>query len=195
MPRAQRAPSPASAVGRVCSRRDQPWLVAPDSHSQEAPGWKAQTQSTCWVSQGKPGERRREHTQTGIPSGHPSVELPMPAPRCPASTGKTALGIGILDATLLLPVDHLGPPRKTLPLQQEGGSKKQSLGLGVCEPFTLRGREGGTCHGSTCASLRARVCPCGARAQRVHTWCTRARVCICVGAARADGLTKLLEPI
>ena len=185
MPRAQRAPSPASAVGRVCSRRDQPWLVAPGSHSQEAPGWKAQTQSTCWVSQGKPGERRRKHTQTGVLSGPPSVELPMPAPRCPASAGKTALGVGILDATLLLLVDHLGPPRKTLPLQQEGGSKKQSLGVGVCEPLTLRGREGGglapagPAHGSTCASLREHVCPCGV----VPRACTRgAHVLVRAGA-------------
>lgn len=184
--------------------------MAPGSNSQEAPGWKAQTQSTCWVSQGKPGERRCEQTQTGVPSGSPSVELPTPAPRRPASIGKTALGVGILDATFLLLVDHLDPPERTLPLQQKGGSKKQTLGLGVCETFTLRVHEGGGCGAWTRRDLSlcvcvpcTRVCACGVCARLVHTqcacvcvcWCTCARVCICVGAAGADGLTKLLEPI
>ncbi|MXQ96945.1 hypothetical protein E5288_WYG017883 [Bos mutus] len=92
-------------------------------------------------SWGKPGERRCEQTQTRVPSGSPSVELPTPAPRRPASIGKTALGVGILDAAFLLLADHLGPPERTLPLQQKGGSKKQTLGLGVCETFTLRVHE------------------------------------------------------
>ena len=120
-----------------------------------------------------------------------------------------------MDATLLLPVDHLGPPRKTLPLQQEGGSKKQSLGVGVCEPLTLRAVKVGAWPQrdlptaplvQACASVCARVASCPERAHVVHMClcvlvrvCTRvhacARVCLCVGAARADGLTKLLEPI
>lgn len=223
MPRAQRAPSLASTVGRVCSRRRQtrargPRLKQPGGPRPEGPdsehllvfAFLRENQASAGVSRPRPRPPR--------PPGPPSVRLPTPAPRCPASTGKAALGAGFLE-----PPSCSWPTTWALPggpclSQKEGGNKKQTLGRGVCETLTLQACEGRGCGAWPRRDLptaprepvRAHVCAC--TCARVHhvafvpttcthgarvcvCWCTCARVCICVSAACADGLTELLEPI
>lgn len=191
MPRAQE-PLLRLCRGQVYSTR--PTLArGPRLTQPGGPRLEGSRPDTCWVSQGKPGgagvSTPRRHPQGILPSSCP-CQLPGALP-----PGKTALGIGILDATLLLRLTTWALPGKTLPLQQEGGSKEAKPGSWA----SVRRR-------SLCGAVKvglprlhlykpARAC---ARVALVPSACTRGacvHVCICVGAASADGLTKLLEPI
>lgn len=212
MPRAQRAPSLASTVGRVCSRRRQtrargPRLKQPGGPRPEGPdsehllvfAFLRENQASAGVSRPRP----RRRLPPPRPPGPPSVGLPTPAPRCPASTGKAALGAGFLE-----PPSCSWPTTWALPggpclSQKKGGNKKQTLGRGVCETLTLQAREGRGCgawprrdlpmaprepvRAHVCACTCARVCAC--TCARVHhvafvpSTCTHgAHVFVCAGA-------------
>ena len=189
-----KTPSLASTMGRVCSHRRQTWargprLKQPGGPRPEGPeaehllvfAFLRENQASTGVSRPRPLPR----LPPPRPPGPPSVGLPTLAPRCPASTGKAALGAGILE-----PPSCSWPTTWALPggpclSRKERGNKKQTLVRGVCEMLILQAREGGGCprlHVSLCMRVsvhaRVRMCVMWRLCTHVHTWCT----CVCAGA-------------